>query len=57
VEGDASHARLQPCALQHREFHEALLDADGFEDLPGKWQAAIVEAERNRPQLRIVGSD
>jgi hypothetical protein len=30
---------------QRREFHEALLDADGFEDLPGKWQAAIVEAE------------
>jgi hypothetical protein len=22
---------------QRREFHEALLDADGFEDLPGKW--------------------
>jgi hypothetical protein len=21
--------------LQHREFHEALLDADPFEDLPG----------------------
>jgi hypothetical protein len=27
--------------LQRREFHEALLDADSFEDLPGKWQAAI----------------
>jgi hypothetical protein len=25
-------------ALQRREFHEALLDADSFEDLPGKWQ-------------------
>jgi hypothetical protein len=24
---------------QRREFHEALLDADSFEDLPGKWQA------------------
>jgi hypothetical protein len=23
---------------QRREFHEALLDADTFEDLPGKWQ-------------------
>jgi hypothetical protein len=23
---------------QRREFQEALLDADGFEDLPGKWQ-------------------
>jgi hypothetical protein len=28
-----------------REFHEALLDADTFEDLPGKWQAAILKAE------------
>jgi hypothetical protein len=27
--------------LQRREFHEALLDADSFEDLPGKWRAAI----------------
>jgi hypothetical protein len=35
--------------LQRREFHEALLEADGFEDLPGKWQAAILEAEQNRP--------
>jgi hypothetical protein len=35
--------------LQRREFHEALLDADAFEDLPGKWQAAILEAEQNRP--------
>jgi hypothetical protein len=25
---------------QRREFHEALLDSDSFEDLPGKWQAA-----------------
>jgi hypothetical protein len=40
--------------LQRREFHEALLDADTFEDLPGKWQAAILEAEQNRPKLRIV---
>ena len=35
--------------LQRREFHEALLEADSFEDLPGKWQAAILEAEQNRP--------
>ena len=41
--------------LQGREFHEALLDADAFEDLPGKWQAAIVMAEQNRPKLRVVG--
>jgi hypothetical protein len=36
--------------FQRREFHEALLDADAFEDLPGKWQAAILKAEENRPQ-------
>ena len=42
---------------QRREFHEALLDADSFEDLPGKWQAAILKAEENRPKLRIVASD
>ena len=40
---------------QRREFHEALLDSDAFEDLPGKWQAAIVRAEQNRPKLRVVG--
>ena len=37
---------------QRREFHEALLEADSFEDLPGKWQAAILKAEENRPKLR-----
>jgi len=36
-------------ANQRREFHEALLDAGAFEDLPGKWQAAIVTAERTEP--------
>jgi len=36
--------------LQRREFHEALLDADGFEDLPGKWQAAILKAEQSPAQ-------
>jgi hypothetical protein len=44
-------------ADQRSEFHEALLDADGFEDLPGKWQAAISEAEQNRPALRVVSGD
>jgi hypothetical protein len=34
--------------LQRRELHGPLLDADGFEDLPGKWQAAILQAEQNR---------
>jgi hypothetical protein len=43
--------------VQRREFHEALLEAGSFEDLPGRWQAAIVRAEQNRPKLRIVGSD
>jgi hypothetical protein len=42
--------------LQRREFHEALLDADRFEDLSGKWQVAILKAEGNRPNLRIVTS-
>jgi hypothetical protein len=39
---------------QRRDFQESLLDAASFEDLPGKWQAAILEAERNRPKLRVV---
>jgi hypothetical protein len=30
------------------------LEAASFEDLPGKWQAAILAAERNRPKLRVV---
>ena len=42
--------------LQRREFHKALLDADTFEDLPGKWQAAILKAEQNRRHVRSVGS-
>jgi hypothetical protein len=40
--------------LHRREFNEALLDADSFVDLPGKWQAAILTAEENRPNLRLV---
>jgi hypothetical protein len=43
--------------LQRRELHESLLDADAFADLPGKWQAAIVKAEQNRPNLQIVQSE
>jgi hypothetical protein len=27
---------------QRREWREALLDADSFEDLQGKWQAALL---------------
>ena len=40
--------------LQRREFHEALLEAATFEDLPGKWQVAILEAEQNRPKQRLI---
>jgi len=40
--------------LKRRKFHEALLDADTFEDLPGEWQAAIIKAERNRPKPRLA---
>ena len=42
---------------RRREFQEALLDANAFEDLAGKWQAAILKAEQNRPGLRVVTSD
>jgi hypothetical protein len=40
--------------LQRREFYAALLEAGSFEDLPGKWQAAVQAAEQNRPALRVV---
>ena len=43
--------------LQRREFDEALLEATSFEDLSGKWQAAILEAEQDRPKLRVVTGD
>jgi hypothetical protein len=36
--------------LQRREFHEALLDADAFEDLPANGRRAILKAEENRPK-------
>jgi hypothetical protein len=39
---------------QPRDFQESLLDADTFEDLPGKWQATILNAEENRPKLRLI---
>jgi len=41
-------------AAQRRGLHEALLEAHAFEDLPGRWQAAILQAEQNRPKLRVV---
>ena len=43
--------------FQRHEFHEALLDPDTFEGLPGKWQAAILKAEKIPPKLRVVGSE
>ena len=43
--------------LQRREFHGGLLEAHSFEDLPGKWQAAILEAQQNRPKLRVDSGD
>jgi hypothetical protein len=42
---------------ERREFQEALLEAHTFEDLPGKWQAAILDAEQRRPKLRVVSGD
>jgi hypothetical protein len=30
---------------------------DSFEDLPGKWQPAILKAEQNRPRLRVIIRD
>jgi hypothetical protein len=44
---------------QRHEFREALLEADSFGDLPGKWQAAILETEAKGPKLRLTweGSD
>jgi hypothetical protein len=33
----------------------ALLAADPFEDMPGKWQASSLQAEQNRPELRPTG--
>ena len=43
--------------FQRREFQEALLEAQSFEDLPRKWQAAIVKSEESRPELRLIRSD
>lgn len=41
-------------ADQRWEFQEALLEADTFEDLPGKWQAALLESEANAPHLKVI---
>jgi hypothetical protein len=40
---------------QRRDFHEALLDADSYEDLPGKVAGSDPRGpEQNRPKLRLV---
>jgi hypothetical protein len=46
---------------QRREFQEALLEAYSFEDLPGKWQAAILKggaepAEAARRHQRLTAA-
>jgi hypothetical protein len=41
---------FEMAAAERRELHEALPDADSFEDLPGKWQAAILKAEQSAPK-------
>jgi hypothetical protein len=48
---------IPPLDRRRRDFHEALLDADEFEDLPGRRQAAIVSAEQSGPTLRVVSGD
>ena len=58
VEKVVGYPPLSDLGDQHRrEFHEALLEAATFEDLPGKWQAAILEAEQNRPSCGSCDSD
>jgi hypothetical protein len=42
-------------AEQRQEFHKALFDASLFEDLPGKWQAAILRAEENPAESAARG--
>jgi len=32
---------------------DARLEADSFEDLPGKWQAAVLQAGANRGRGRV----
>lgn len=45
------------CASRNlRKIQEALL-ASALEDLARKWQAVILEAEQNRPTLRVVTGD
>jgi hypothetical protein len=43
--------------LQRREFHEALLEAGSFEDLPGKWQAGSCRRSRTGRSCGFVSGD
>jgi hypothetical protein len=43
---------IEMSAEQRREFQVALLEAQAFEDLAGKWQA-----EKTRPDLRMVSDE
>jgi hypothetical protein len=52
VVGDPSLVEMDD--RQRREFREALLEADSFEDLQGKWHAAILESDAARPEFRLV---
>jgi hypothetical protein len=51
VEKVVGHRRLvEMDDHQRREFHEALLDADRFGDLSGRWQAAVLNAGAAGPR-------
>ena len=56
--GLTAHPRPYDLPSRRQEFRPPPLcrrsNSDNFEELPGKWQAAILEAERNRPKLRLV---
>jgi hypothetical protein len=43
------------CRTAHWLAPADALGADGW--IRGKWQAAILEAEQSRPNLRVVASD
>ena len=50
----------EPGDLQRREFHEALLEAGSFEDLPGRLAGGHRRRggePADRPKLRIISSD
>ena len=53
----ATHPLSERGDLERQEFQEALLEAASFEDLPGKWQAAILAAEGKGPKLRAISGD